>query len=143
MLETLQVDEKKVFLPTREEMINMNFKACRKIDVNFTEVSKQHFITNKHYGSEDYLVNDKLFDLVGNEMKYCNQEVNSIKRNETKKTSREKVVVIEVTEFDDFAEDQNETDEPEPSETNSPKVKAVDDMPLEKTGSEKPCHFSR
>ena len=71
-------------------MINMNFKACRKIDVNFTEVSKQHFITNKHYGSEDYLVNDKLFDLVGNEMKYCNQEVNSIKRNETKKTSREK-----------------------------------------------------
>lgn len=52
-------------------------------------------------------------------------------------------VVIEVTEFDDFPEEQNETDEPEPSETSSPKVKAVDDMPLEKTGSEKPCHFSR
>ena len=75
MLETLQIVEKKVFLPTREEMINMSFKACRKYDVTFTEVSKQHFITNKHYGSEDYLVNDKLFDLVGNEMKYCNQEL--------------------------------------------------------------------
>ena len=47
----------------------MTVKAAKKIDVNFSEVFKQLFVTNDLNGSEDYLVSDKLFDLIGEEMK--------------------------------------------------------------------------
>ena len=47
----------------------MAVKASRKVDVNFTEVFKELFVANKLYGSEDYLVSDKLFALIGNEIK--------------------------------------------------------------------------
>ena len=69
MLEKLQVERNKVPRPTREEMVNMTVKAAKKIDVNFSEVFKQLFVTNDLNGSEDYLVSDKLFDLIGEEMK--------------------------------------------------------------------------
>ena len=70
MLEKLQVERNKVPTPTREEMVNMTVKAAKKkIDVNFSEVFKQLFVTNDLNGSEDYLVSDKLFDLIGEEMK--------------------------------------------------------------------------
>ena len=69
MMEKLQADKKKASSPTRKEMINMAVKASRKVDVSFTEVSKELFVTNKLDGSEDYLVSDKLFALIGNEMK--------------------------------------------------------------------------
>ena len=69
MMEKLQADKKKVPSPTREEMINMTVKASRKADISFTEVFKELFVTNKLDGSEDYLVSDKQFALIGNEMK--------------------------------------------------------------------------
>ena len=69
MMEKLQADEKNVPSPTREEMINMAVKASRKVDVSFTQVFKELFVTNKLDGPEDYLVSDKLFALIGNEMK--------------------------------------------------------------------------
>ena len=69
MMEKLQADKKKVPSPTREEMINMAVKASRKVDESFTEVFKELFVTNKLDGSEDYLLSDKLFALIGNEMK--------------------------------------------------------------------------
>ena len=43
MMEKLKADKKKVPSPTREEMINMTVKACKKIDVDFTDVFKQLF----------------------------------------------------------------------------------------------------
>ena len=69
MMEKLQADKKKVPSPIREEMINMAVKTSRKVDVSFIEVFKELFVTNKLDGSEDYLVSDKLFALIGNEMK--------------------------------------------------------------------------
>ena len=69
LMEKLQADKKKVPSPTREEMINMAVKASRNADVNFTEVFKELFVTNKLYGSEDYLVSDTLFALISNEIK--------------------------------------------------------------------------
>ena len=69
LMEKLQADKKKVPSPTREEMINMAVKASRKVDVSFIEVFKELFVTNKLDGSEDYLVSDKLFALIGNEIK--------------------------------------------------------------------------
>ena len=68
MMEKLRADKKKVPTPTREEMINMTVKAAKKIDVNFAEVFKQLLFTNKLHGSEDYLVSDRLFDLIGSDM---------------------------------------------------------------------------
>ena len=67
MLEKLQVERNKVPTPTREEMVNMTVKAAKKIDLNFSEVFKQLFVTNDLNGSEDYLVSDKLFDLIDSE----------------------------------------------------------------------------
>ena len=69
MLEKLQVERNKVPTPTREEMVNITVKAEKKFDVNFSEVFKQHFVTNGLNGSKDYLVSDILFDLIGEEMK--------------------------------------------------------------------------
>ena len=69
MLEKLQVERNKVPTPTPEEMVNMTMKAAKKINVNFSEVFKQLFVTNDLNGTEDYLVSDKLFDLIGDEMK--------------------------------------------------------------------------
>ena len=69
MMKKLQPDKKKVPSPTREEIINMAVKDSRKVDISFTEVFKELFVTNKLDGSEDYLVSDKLFALIGNEMK--------------------------------------------------------------------------
>ena len=69
MMEKLQANKKKAPSPTREEMINMAVKASRKVDVSFTEVFKELFVTNKLHGCEEYLVSDKLFALIGNEMK--------------------------------------------------------------------------
>ena len=71
MMEKLQADKKKVPSPTREEMIDMAFKASRKVDISFTKVFKELLVTNKPDVSEDYLVSDKLFALIGNEMKEC------------------------------------------------------------------------
>ena len=68
MMETLRADKKKVPTPTREEMINMTVTPAKKIDLNFAEVFKQLFVTNKLDGSEDYLVSDKLFDLIGSDV---------------------------------------------------------------------------
>ena len=69
MMAKLQADKKKAPSPTIEEMINVPVKASRKVDVSFTEVFKELFVTNKLDGSEDYLVSDKLFAFIGNEMK--------------------------------------------------------------------------
>ena len=39
------------------------------ITTDLSQVFKKLFVTNKLDGSEDYLVSDKLFSLIGNEMK--------------------------------------------------------------------------
>ena len=49
-------------------MITITVKAVKKIDTNFAELFKQFFVTNKLDGSEDYLVRDKLFDLIESDM---------------------------------------------------------------------------
>ena len=67
-MEKLREDNNIGPMPARKEMTNMTVKAAKKIDVNFAEVFKQLFVTNKLDGSEDYLVSDKLFDLIGNDM---------------------------------------------------------------------------
>ena len=50
-------------------MIKMLMSSWDAITTDFSQVFKKLFVTNKLDGSEDYLVSDKLFSLIGNEMK--------------------------------------------------------------------------
>ena len=68
MLKNLEVDKNKVPAPNREEMINMLCAAWKETNVDFIAVFKKLFGTNKFDGSEDFLVFDKLFSLIGDDM---------------------------------------------------------------------------
>ena len=68
MLKKLEVDKNKVPAPNREEMINMLLADWKETDVDFTAVFKKLFVTNKFDGSEDFLVSDKLFSLIGDDI---------------------------------------------------------------------------
>ena len=63
-----EVDKNKVPAPNREEMINMLLAVWKETDVDFTAVFKKLFVTNKFDDSEDFLVSDKLFSLIGDDM---------------------------------------------------------------------------
>ena len=69
MLKKLEVDKNKVPAPNREEMINMLLATWKETDVDLTAaVFKKLFVTNTFEGSEDFLVSDKLFSLIGEDM---------------------------------------------------------------------------
>ena len=68
MLEQLNNDPKKTPSPSGDEMKRMLLKAWELLDVDTTREFKSLFVTNALDGSEDYLVSDKLYALVGNEM---------------------------------------------------------------------------
>ena len=68
MLKILETDKSKIPSPSRDNMIKM-LSSWDAITTDFSQVFKKLFVTNKLDGSEDYLVSDKLFSLIGNEMK--------------------------------------------------------------------------
>ena len=68
MLKMLEVDSKKVPSPNREHMITMLLDSWKEIDVDFKGVFKRLFVTSNLDGSEDFLVSDKLFSLIGDDM---------------------------------------------------------------------------
>lgn len=68
MLKMLEVDKNKVPSPKREDMVKMLLSAWRDVPDNFAEVFKKLFVTSALDGSEDHLVSDKLFALIGSDM---------------------------------------------------------------------------
>ena len=69
MLTMLEADKSKIPSPNRENMIKMSMSSWDDITTDFSQVFKKLFVTNKLDGSEDYLVSDKLFVIIGSEMK--------------------------------------------------------------------------
>ena len=69
MLKMLEADKSKIPSPSLDNMIKMLMSSLDAITTNFSQVFKKLFVTNKLDGSEDYLVSDKLFSLIGNEIK--------------------------------------------------------------------------
>ena len=69
MLKMLEADKSKIPSPSRDNMIKMLMSSWDAITTDFSQVFKKLFVTNKLDGSGDYLVSDKLFSLIGNEMK--------------------------------------------------------------------------
>lgn len=57
--------------PTRDEMMDMTVRALSKVeeDVDIKRAFKNNFVTNALDGSEDYLVSEKIMELVGSEMR--------------------------------------------------------------------------
>ena len=75
MLQRLQIDKKKVPSPKREDMVKMLLFAWREVPNNFADVFKKLFVTSALNGSEDHLVSDKLFALIGSEMQKFRKEL--------------------------------------------------------------------
>ena len=124
--------------------------------MNFAEVFKQLFITNKLDGSEDYLVRDTLFDLIGSDMVEFRKKSMEARTSDTiqavikniipPKVMRRKNIegtelldfalddaIIEPCEFEKDSEEENDSkvDDDELSEANPQQVPATDDIPKE------------
>ena len=160
VMENLQADKKKVPSPTRKEMVNMAVKVSRKVDVSFTEVFKELFVNNKLDGSEDYLVSDKLFALIGNEMKEFRKKLmESPPPDKIQKVSKSIIAPkgirrknVEGTELLDFskedaatsikqnepevseAEEESDFDDDEAEETSTQEEKAAPEVQAAETG---------
>ena len=75
MLKHLERDKTKIPKPSREEMISMVHNAWKEVDINYEAAFKQLFVTNALDGSEDFIVSDKLYGLVGIRMTEFRKEL--------------------------------------------------------------------
>ena len=69
MIEKLRSNREKIPSPDRDELMAMATDAFKNISVDNVNAFKNLFFTNALDGSEDYKVSDKIWKLVGNEMK--------------------------------------------------------------------------
>ena len=123
--------------------------------MNFAEVFKQLFITNKLDGSEN-LVRDTLFDLIGSDMVEFREKSMEPRTPDTIQAVIKNIIlpkgmrgkniegtdlldfaVIEPAEFEKDSEEKNDSkvDDDEPSEANPQQVPAADDIPMEDSAS--------
>ena len=68
MLSMLQKNNAKIPSPSRDDMMKMIATAWNKLNVDHTCSFKTLFVINSLDGSEDYLVSDRLFQLIGDSM---------------------------------------------------------------------------
>ena len=92
MLEQLNNDPNKIPSPSRDEMMRMLLKAWELLDVDTEREFKSLFVTNALDGSEDYLVSDKLYALVWNEMVKFRTELMSSRSEKTLKEVIRKLI---------------------------------------------------
>ena len=65
MLKKLDNDKGKIPTPSRDEIMQMANEAMLNVSVDKTKAFKELFFTNNLDGSEDFMVGDKLFRLIG------------------------------------------------------------------------------
>ena len=75
MLKMLEKDKHKVPSRNRKEMVKILLSAWKDVPNNFAEVFKKLFVTNALDGSEDHLVSDKLFALIGSDTQKFRKEL--------------------------------------------------------------------
>ena len=68
MLKKLPENSSKIPSPDRSEIINLTIGAWNNITVDCPRAFQQNFVTSTFDGSEDFLVSDTIFSLVGNDM---------------------------------------------------------------------------
>ena len=69
VLKMLEADKSKIPSPNRDSMIKMLMSSWGAIPTDFSRVFKKLFVTSKLDGSKTCLVLDKLFSIIGSEMK--------------------------------------------------------------------------
>ena len=75
MLEKLKDNPQKVPAPDRIEMMTLLNDAMQDVRINESSAFKSVWVTNALDGSEDYLVSDKIFSLVGESMRSFRAEM--------------------------------------------------------------------
>ena len=68
MLQKLEAEPNKIPSPTRDDMMDMLLASWESVKLDPVLALKNNFLLNAMDGSEDYLVTDKLMDLVGEEI---------------------------------------------------------------------------
>jgi hypothetical protein len=68
MLEQLRENRNRIPSPSRDEMMTMLCESWQALDIDPKLALKNVFVLNALDGSEDFLVSDKLFELVGREI---------------------------------------------------------------------------
>ena len=68
MLEKLRQEPHKIPTPNRDDMMTMMDDSWTSLTTDPNLALKQNFISNNIDGSEDHLVSDKLFELIGTAM---------------------------------------------------------------------------
>ena len=68
MLAQLAANPKKIPAPSRDDMMAMLVESWTSLKIDTQLALKNNFLTNNFDGSEDYLVSDKLFNLVGEDL---------------------------------------------------------------------------
>ena len=68
MIEKMQANKNKVPSPTWGEMMSVLANTWSLLTVDSTAAFKSLFVTNALDGSEDHLVSEKLFHLIGTDM---------------------------------------------------------------------------
>ena len=82
MLEQLEKDPVKILSPSQNEIMSMLSQAWKRLEIDNKRKFKSLFVTNALDGSEDYLVLDKSFALIGVKMVDFRKELmsqNSVK----------------------------------------------------------------
>ena len=75
MLEKLTKDPQKVPYTDRSEMMSLLVKSEKEVALDTYAAFESVWVTNSLDGSEDYLVSDKMFGLVGDSMRQFRNEM--------------------------------------------------------------------
>ena len=75
MLEKLTKDPQKVPYTNRSEMMSLLVKSEKEVALDTYAAFESVWVTNSLDGSEDYLVSDKMFGLVGDSMRQFRNEM--------------------------------------------------------------------
>ena len=65
MLEKLAQEPQKIPNPSRDEIMAMTISSLKEIDIDCEKAFKSLFLTNALSGEEDYLMSEKLYEMVG------------------------------------------------------------------------------
>ena len=75
MMEQLEMRPDRVPSPSRDEVMDMLSTSLESLDFDVTKALKENFIANALDGSEDIMVRDKIFSLVGEDIIRFRQEL--------------------------------------------------------------------
>ena len=95
MLSKLQADKSTIPSPSKKEMMTMLVSAWNKVEVDTKAAFKSLFVTSALDGTEDYLVSDRLFHLIGEGMLQFRDEV---MKSEVPRSLQEVVTVVKIAD---------------------------------------------